>query len=493
MIAAQRPSERPSFEPRWALYAAILCSGMGLLDGTATNVVLPLVQRELHADSTALQWVVLGYTLFLSALMLIGGALGDRFGRKKMLEVGVVIFTLSSVACALAQDAVFLVAARCIQGIGGALMVPESLALISVAYPPDKRGGAIGTWSAAIALAAAVGPILGGWLAQVFSWRAIFYMNVPLAVASLLILRLRVSESHNPESRHLDIVGATCVTVALGFATWGLDRIPQHGVDLESLLSIVAGLVLLVVFFFIEERSPEPMVPMRLFRSRQFTVANIYTLVMYGAIGAVMFFLPFDLINVRGYAPSAVGAAMLPLIVIMTLFSTLAGRLAQRIGYRIPLVAGAVIAGAGFALVGLSNPHASYWAGLFPAFVLMGIGMTTFVAPLTTAVMTSVDADNVGAASGINNAVARAAGLAAIAVGSILIVFAGARAYGHDAPRNALVTAQFPAGADAAATAHLHAAFSVAYTDTMVACGIAACISAALALLLAPGTSVAEA
>ena len=470
--------------PRFALYAAILCSGMGLLDGTATNVALPLIQRDMRADATAIQWAVLGYTLFLSSLLLIGGSLGDRFGRKKMLEIGVLLFTFSSVVCGLSQNSLMLVVARCIQGVGGALMVPESLALITVAYPPAKRGAAIGTWSAAIALAAAVGPIFGGWLAQAFSWRAIFFINVPLAAAALAILWLRVQESHNPKSTHLDISGAVCVTAALGALTWGLDRVPQRGFDAQAWIAIAIGIVLLCVFVLIERASPQPMVPLKLFASRQFSVTNAYTLVMYAALGAVMFFLPFDLINVRGYEPSAVGGAMLPLIVIMAAFSTLAGKLAQRIGYKIPLFAGAIVAGAGFTLTGVGNPHGSYWTTLFPAFMLMGIGMTTFVAPLTTAVMASVDSEFAGAASGVNNAVSRAAGLLAIAAGSIIIVAAGSRAYGKGAPRSALITAQFATRASQRDVARLHDAYSAAYRVTMAACGGAAAFAGVLALSL---------
>ena len=457
---------------------------MGLLDGTATNVVLPIMQRELRADATALQWVVLGYTLFLSALLLIGGAFGDRFGRKRMLAAGIVVFTAASVACAMASSPLFLVASRCVQGIGGALMIPESLALITAAYPESKRGAAIGTWSAAIALAAAVGPVFGGWLAQTISWRAIFYINVPLACVALILLFAGVEESVNAGSKHLDLFGAFVATLALGLLTYGLDRIPAGGVDAIAGAASGLGIALLGLFIVIERRVREPMVPLDLFKSRQFSVANLYTLLMYAAIGGVMFFIPFDLINVRGYAPAAVGAAMLPLIAIMTAFSRYAGHVGEIAGYRLPLIAGAFVAGAGFAMAGFLNPHGSYWVSLFPAFVTMGAGMTAFVAPLTTAVMNSVDPEYAGAASGINNAVSRAAGLLAIAVGSILIVAVGSRTYAGSAPRNALITGAFPSQSGGAALAQLHAAYGGAFTWTMAAFGVVAVCAGLIAFAL---------
>lgn len=460
---------------------------MGLLDGSATNVVLPVLQREMHADATAVQWVVLGYTLFLSSLMLIGGALGDRYGRRRVLAVGIGIFAVSSLACALAGSPAFLVAARCVQGIGGALMVPGSLALITAEYPQNERGAAIGTWSAAIALAAAVGPVLGGWLAQTFSWRAIFAINLPVAIVAFELLRSRVKESRNPKSTHLDWLGSALVTLALGGITYGLDRIPIDGLNLSGGIPLLIGLAGLAAFIREERRSAEPMVPLHLFKSVPFTAGNIYTLAMYAAIGGVMFFVPFDLINLRGYSPAAVGAAMLPLITIMTLCSRYAGRLGERIGARLPMSLGAAIAGAGFAMTALLNPRGSYWVSLFPAFVVMGIGMTTFVAPLTTAVMNSVDERFAGAASGVNNAVARAAGLLAIALGSILAVYTGSRSYGAGAPRSALVTGAFPDRAPAADLARLHAAYAHAFTWTMIACALCAFCAAGLALLMASG------
>lgn len=472
---------------RPALIVAILTSGMGLLDGSATNVVLPVLQQELHADAAAVQWIVLGYTLFLSSLMLIGGALGDRYGRKRVLGAGIVIFALSSLACALATSPACLVAARCVQGVGGALMVPGSLALITAEYPQAERGAAIGTWSAAIALAAAVGPVLGGWLAQTFSWRAIFAINLPIAIGAFELLRSRVRESRDSQSTHLDWLGAALATFALGAITFGLDRIPIDGMHLSGGIPLVAGLAVLALFVREERRSPQPMVPLHLFKSVQFSAGNVYTLAMYAAIGGVMFFVPFDLINVRGYSPAAVGAAMLPLITIMTLCSRYAGHLSERIGPRLPMAAGAVVAGAGFAMTALLNPRGSYWSSLFPAFVVMGIGMTTFVAPLTTAVMNSVDSRFAGAASGVNNAVARAAGLLAIAAGSILAVYTGSRSYGAGAPRSALVTGAFPDPAAPAEIARLHAAYAHAFTWTMIACALCAACAAGLALFMASG------
>ncbi len=471
----------------YALYAAILCSGMGLIDGSATNVVLPILQRELHADATSLQWVVLGYTLFLSSLLLMGGALGDRYGRRRLLMIGLLIFTVASIVCALAGTPPILVTARCLQGIGGALMVPESLALISAAYAQSARGGAIGTWSATSALAAALGPILGGWLAQTFSWRAIFLINVPLAAVALALLWFGVDESRGPRARHLDFAGAASATAALGALTWGLARIPVLGAGAFALAAIASGVLLLAAFVAIEYRSPQPMVPMQLFHSREFAIGNAYTLLLYAALGGVFFFVPFDLINVRGYAPAAVGAAMLPVIAIMASFSSASGKLGERIGHRLPMVAGAIVAGAGFAIIGISDPHASYWRGLFPGFVVAGAGMAMFVAPLTTAVMNSVQAQFVGAASGINNAVSRAAGLFAVAGGSILIASLAARSFAGTAPRSAFVTGAFNQRADPHSVLLLHAAYSHAFTQVMIAFALCCLAAGILALGLKRG------
>lgn len=464
----------------FSLYAAILASGMGLLDGTAVNVVLPVLQHDLHAGADPVQWVALGYTLFLSSLLLIGGAMGDRFGRKRILTAGLALFTLSSILCGAALSPVLLVAARCVQGIGGALMLPGSLALITASFPKEQRGAAIGTWSAAIALAAAVGPVLGGWLAQAVSWRAIFFVNVPLCALALWFLRC-VRESRDEQNAYLDWRGSALVTIALGALTYGLDRIPIDGLGAASIFIILVGLAALALFVWEEHRCPQPMVPLQLFRSRAFTVANLYTLFMYAAIGGVMFFLPFDLINVRHYTPSAAGAALLPVVGIMSTLSPAAGRLGERIGARTPMLAGAAIAAAGFAAAGFLNPGRSYWISLFPASVVMGAGMTMLVAPLTTAVMNSVEERYAGAASGINNAVSRAAGLLAIAVGSIVMASAGSAAYGANAPRSALLTGAFAASSAPAHVQRLHDAFAYAFTWTTIAFAACALTAAALA------------
>ena len=427
--AVSEPSAGP-----WVLAATILGSSLAFIDGTVVSVALPAIAAEFGAVGADLQWVVEAYALFLSALLLVGGSLGDRFGRRRVYAIGIALFTLASIACGIAPSVQWLVVARAVQGVGGALLVPGSLALISASFDPIRRGRAIGTWSGFSGITTAIGPVLGGWLVS-HSWRWAFFLNVPLTAIVLLLLP-RVPESRNPKARGLDLLGASLATAGLGGLVFGLIESSRRGwADPAVVAGLAVGGAALAAFVAVEARSTSPMLPLALFRSPTFTGANALTLFLYGALACVFFFLPLDLIQVQGYSPLEAGAAMLPFIAVLFLLSRWSGGLVARFGPRLPLLVGPVVTAVGFLLLALPGIGGSYWGTFFPGVLVVGLGMAASIAPLTTAVMNAAGEESAGIASGVNNAVSRAAGLLAIALFGIVL----AGTFGQDLERRVQV------------------------------------------------------
>jgi EmrB/QacA subfamily drug resistance transporter len=396
---------------------------MAFIDGTVVNVALPALQASFHATVVDMQWVVESYGLFLSALILAGGSLGDLFGRRLVFLVGVVFFSIASAGCGLASSIHLLIIARSIQGVGAALLVPGSLSIISASFDEESRGKAIGTWSGFTAITTAIGPVLGGWLVEHVSWRWVFFINLPLAAAVIALSLWSIPESRNAKAGRVDWLGTTLATAGLCCLIYGfIDSVTLGWKSPLVFGSLIAGCSCLIAFVWVEARVTAPMLPLVLFKSRSFSGANLLTLFLYAAIGIFFFLFPLNLIQVQGYSTTATGAAVLPMILIMFFLSRWSGGLVGRYGPKGPLIIGPLIAALGFFFFVLPSVGDSYWKTFFPAIAVLGFGMAVTVAPLTTVVMNSVNHDRVGTASGITNAVSRVAGVLAVAVLGIVMV-----------------------------------------------------------------------
>lgn len=496
---------------RAVLIAAVLGSSLVFLDGTTVNVALPALQETLGASVTDVQWVVNAYTLFLAALLMLGGSLGDHLGRKRIFIAGVIVFTLASVWCGLAANVQQLILARAFQGVGGALLTPGSLALINANFSEGKRGAAIGMWSSFSAIATAAGPILGGWLIDTLSWRWIFFMNVPLALVALVITVRGVPESRELEAgSRLDWPGAGLVTIGLGGAVYGLLEGSARGWTDPLVIGAGAGGVLaLVAFIVLEGRSRHPMVPLQLFRSRVFSGINAITLLLYANLAGLGFFLPMFLIQVRGFSATAAGAASLPMVILLFIASGWSGRLYDRVGPRLPIASGAFITGAAFALFVLLADAPGFLLAVTLPMTVMGAGMALLVAPLTTTVMAAAPDALAGTASGINNAVSRVAGLLAIGILGAVMLAAFAGRLNQElsagtlpgetkaellASVNDLAGMKLPAGLTESQAAEAHAAinesFNAGFSRILAGMALVAALGGGLALVTLPGREV---
>lgn len=479
---------------------------MAFIDGTVVNVAIPALQDAFHANIAQVQWVVESYALLLSALILVGGSLGDHFGRRKIFLAGVVLFAAASALCGLSGSIHQLIIYRAVQGVGAALMVPGSLAIISAAFDEQTRGKAIGTWSGFTAITTALGPVFGGWLIQHASWRWAFFVNLPLAAVVLVISLWRVPESRSHTVQRVDVAGTLLVILGLGGLVAAFVESANIGWNTPVITSLILGCICLVLFVWVEAREKSPMVPLEFFRSREFSGANLLTLFLYAALSIFFFLYPMDLIQVHGYSTTAAAAAALPMIALMSTLSRWAGGLVSRHGGKIPLIVGPLIAGAGFLIFGLASVNGGYWRTFLPGFIVLGFGMTVTVAPLTTVVMSCVGQDRAGTASGINNAVSRVAGVLAVAILGLVMTLAFQSHLDHslamlklppeivhevDANSTRLAALKIPDGLDANGQQHLRGAISDAFVFAfrlvMGICVILAVASAGFAARMISG------
>ena len=496
-----QPSSRP-----WIIAAASLGSGMAFLDSTILNVALPALQSDLGASVRAVQWTYGAYALVLSALLLVGGTLGDRFGRRRVFVLGATIFAVASVWCALAPGTAQLITARGVQGVGGALLVPASLAIIGASFEGRLKAKAIGTWGALSAIAMAVGPVLGGWLVEEVSWRAAFLINPVLAAVAIPIALWHVPESRDPEAHNLDLVGAVLATTGLAGLVYALIESSAWGLGAPRVLvALTVGLIGLASFIWVERRVKDPMVPPSLFRSRNFDGANLVTLLFYMALTGSLYFLPFLMMQVHGYSALVAGSVFLPFVAMAFLIGRLSGRISARFGTKIPLVVASLAVLVGLLLFAVPGvEHDSYWTSFFPAMIVQGAGMALAITPLTTAALGSVDREHSGLASGVNNAVARVAGLMAVALLGVFVygVFSmslDARLHSMDlseevrsemeAAKTHLGAAEAPEGVNAGTEAHIERAIDESFVTgfravMLVSAGLALASALVAALLV---------
>ena len=454
---ATTPDTQPiafsSAQGRWVLAATVLGSGIAMLDATVVGIALPSIDHTFHGNVGTLQWVVTGYSLTLAAFLLLGGSLGDRFGRKRIFTIGIAWFAVASAICGVAPDSTVLIVARIVQGVGGALLTPGSLAIIQASFREEDRARAIGAWSGLGGVATAAGPLVGGYLIAAASWRWVFYINLPVAAFVLAVTARHVPESRDPTSTgKVDVTGAALAVLFLAGVTYGLIEGPTRGwTDPLVLGALVVALLAAPSFLLLEHRRAHPMLPLELFRSRQFTGANAVTFAVYGALGGALFLLPIELQVVVHYSPLESGLALLPVTVVMLLFSARSGQLSARIGPRLQMSVGPVLVGAGLALLARATEPGSYLTQVFPAVLVFAIGLAVTVAPLTATAMSAAPAEHSGIASAVNNTVARAAGLFAVAVLPLLAGLTGAAALTPDELAAGFRTAVFIAGGASAA------------------------------------------
>jgi EmrB/QacA subfamily drug resistance transporter len=461
------------------LAATILGSSLAFIDGSVVNIALPAIQQALHADAASTQWIVNAYLLLLGALVLVGGSAADLYGRRRIFLLGIAIFTSASIACGLSPDISVLVVSRAVQGFGAALLTPASLAMLGATFDEHERSHAIGIWAGAGALTAAAGPVLGGWLVDQVSWRAIFLINVPLAIAAAGLAIFFTCESRDDQAKPLDWNGAVAVAIGLAAITWGLGAIPSLGFRDKAVLGALGvGLASLLLFVAIEARSRErAMMPLSLYRSRNFSGANMLTLLLYFALGGALYFLPFGLIRLGGYSATQAGAALLPFALIMGFGASFAGTVADRFGPRLSLTAGPIIAACGLALLAFADLGKSYWAGVFPAIGVLSIGMTITVPPLTSTVMASVGDAHAGIASGVNNAIARVAGLLAVSALGAVLFASFSRHLAGITPANANDTLNAVLAGQAEVIAGATAAFDRALRTVMLVAAVCAALA----------------